>query len=46
MKANIIISTKQQPYTFENFYFILSQYPTINEYEIIVINDGGRILHK
>ena len=41
MKASIIISTNSNRTLFENFLFHLSQYPTINEYEIIVINDGG-----
>lgn len=41
MKASIIISTNSNRTLFENFLIQLSEYPTISEYEIIVINDGG-----
>lgn len=44
MKASIIISTNSNRTLFENFLFQLSEYPTINEYEIIVVNDGGEYI--
>lgn len=44
MKASIIISTNSNRTLFENFLFYLSAYPTINEYEIIVINDCGEYI--
>lgn len=41
MKASIIISTNSNRTLFENFLINLSEYPTIGDYEIIEINDGG-----
>ncbi len=41
MKASIIISTNSNRTLFENFLISLSEYPTIGDYEIIEINDGG-----
>ena len=41
MKASIIISTNSNRTLFENFLISLSEYPSIGDYEIIEINDGG-----
>ena len=44
MTASIIISTSSNRTLFENFVFHLSEYPTINDYEIIIVNDGGEYI--
>lgn len=39
MKASIIISVDSNKTNFENFIFFLSHYSTVNDYEIIIVND-------
>lgn len=39
MKATIIISVDSNKTNFDNFIFFLSNYRTINDYEIIIVND-------